>query len=302
MERINNIEIIYEIKEEKEDMNNIINEIKNDINLLKKEIDVSQETLEIEKIHQIEREITIFYEHMKNPEKIEENKSLSGETRITQEIPKQIYENAIVQQQAYQAQIYQQENALHKEQVKVMNANITKFLMVYKEKDKTIDEKNQAIDEKNKAIYVLQQKLNEAEHRLKKIMAEHENDKRKDGIIEEKRREIISLQERLQEIEDKFRKLILLHKSITEKEQIKDNIIEEKNKFISNLEHKIYTIEKRIQNMTYINIDNKENVLNQKIIDIDEKIQAEKRKNRTSIILFILLLLACIWGFIFIYI
>lgn len=289
MERINNIEAIYEIKEEKEDMNAIINEIKNDINLLKKEIDISQAALEIEKISQIEKEITIFYENMKNPEKIEEKQSLSEEIKIVQKMPQQIYENTTLQQQ-----IYQQENELHKEQIKVMNANITKFLTVYKEKDRTIDEKNNAIDEKNKSIYVLQQKLNEAEHRLKKFMAEHENDKRKDGIIEEKRREIIGLQQRLQEIEDKFRKLILLHKNITEKEQIKDTMIEEKNRFISNLEHKLYTIEKKIQSMTSINGYNKENILNKKIIDIDEKIQAEKRKNQTSIILFILLSLACI--------
>jgi len=44
-------------------------------------------------------------------------------------------------------------------------------------------------------------------------------------------------------------------------------------------------------NLTTINEDNKEKLLSKKLTDIDEKIQAEKKKNRIFIILFILFLL-----------
>jgi len=230
---------------------------------------------------------------MKNPEK-EGIKRSEEETVVVKETPQQIYQNAIIQQQSYQLQANQQQSTLHKQQVKVMNENISKFLMVYREKDKAIDEKNKAIDEKNKSIYILQQKLNEAEHKLKKFIAEHKDDKSKDSIIEEKVKTINILQQRLQEVENKFGKIALLHKSITEKEQIKDSIIEEKNIFIANLQSKLSDIEMKLQSMVAMNEDNKDKILNKKIFDIDEKIQAEKRKNRIFIILFILFLLVSI--------
>jgi len=43
MERINNVETIYEMKEQKEEMNIIINDIRNDIDGLKQDITLSQE-------------------------------------------------------------------------------------------------------------------------------------------------------------------------------------------------------------------------------------------------------------------
>jgi hypothetical protein len=286
MERINSVETIYEIKEQKEEMNFIIHEIKNDIDTLKKEISISKEIGELTKIDQIEKEISMFYEKMQKPEPEQKE-----ETVVVQETPQQIYQQAIIQQQAYQLQSNQQQTTLHKEQVKIMNQNISKFLMVYREKDKTIDDKNKAIDEKNKSIYILQQKLNEAEHRIKKFIAEQQTEKNKDSIIEDKTRAINVLQQRLQEVENKFKKIALLHKSITEKEQIKDKIIEEKNAFILNLQDKLNEIEGKLQSMVTINEDNKEKFLNKKLFEIDEKIQAERKKNWIFIILFILFLL-----------
>lgn len=43
MERINNVETIYEMKEQQEEINMIIYDIKNDIDTLKKDISISQE-------------------------------------------------------------------------------------------------------------------------------------------------------------------------------------------------------------------------------------------------------------------
>lgn len=295
MERINSIESIYETKEKKEEMNIIIHTIKQDIEDLKQEIQKGQEASELEKIDQIEQEITSFYERMQNPQKTEEHKQTPiptiPETVIVKETPQHIYQQAVIQKQAYELQTKQQQTSLHKEQIRIMNENISKFLIVYREKDKTIEEKNKALDEKNKSIYILQQKLNEAEHKLKKYIAEHQDDKSKDAIIEEKMKTINVLQQRLQEMENKFRKIALLHKSITEKEQIKDNIIEEKNRFIANLQFKLSEIEGKLQNMVTINEENKDKFLNKKLFDIDEKIQTEKKKTWIFIILFILFLL-----------
>lgn len=293
MERINSVEIIYELKEEKEEINMIIHDIKHDIEGLKQEINGTQEMLELDKIDQIEKEISMFYEKMKNPQSTQQRETIpvNQETVIVQETPQQVYQNAVIQQQTYQLQAQQQENSLQKEQAKVMNQNISKFLIVYKEKDKVIDEKSRIINEKNKSIYILQQKLNEAEVRIKNFLAQQKNDKNKDSIIEEKTKSINILQQRLQEVENKFKNIALLHKSITEKEQIKDSIIEEKNLFIAKLQDKLSDIEGKLQSITSVNEDNKERILNKKLFDIDEKIQAEKRKNWIFIILFLLFLL-----------
>lgn len=295
LERINNIETVYELQESKEEMNMIIHDIRNDIETLKQEINASQETMELDKIDQIEKEITMFYEKMKAPQQtdaVKEKQSIPAnqETVVVQETPQQIYQKAIIQQQAYQLQSNQQQTSLHKEQVRVMNENISKFLMVYREKDKTIDEKNKALDEKNKSIYILQQKLNEAEHRLKKMIAEHQNDKSKDSIIEEKSKTIAKLQQRLQEVENKFRKVALLHKSITEKEQIKDSIIQEKNALIASLQSKLSEIEAKLEDMITVHEDTKTQMLDKRLFEIDRQIASEKKKNRIFIILFILLL------------
>lgn len=253
---------------------------------------MSQETAELDKIDQIEKEITVFYEEMGDPEKAGQDAiEIKQETMGVQDIPKEIYQKAILQQQTHETQ---QQTTLQKEQVRVMNENISKFLIVYKEKDKAIEEKNRAIDERNKSIYILQQKLSEAEERIKKLMIEHQNGVNKDNIIEERTKTIQTLQQRLQEVENKFNKIALLHKSIVEKEQFKDSIIEEKNKFIISLQDKLSTIEAKLQEMISINEDSKENIFGKKLLDIDEKIQSERRKNRIFIILFIFFLFVAI--------
>lgn len=296
MERINNIEAIYEIKEKNQEMNIIIETIKSDIQTLKQEIQISQEVWEANNIDKIEEEITRFYERMQNPKKMEENKKTIPvpERDIVKETPQHIYQQAVIQQQEYQLQAKQQQTTLHKEQIKVMNENISKFLVVYREKDKVIEDKNRALDEKNKSIYVLQQKLQEAEARLKRMIAEHEGDSNKDKIIEERTKTISILQQRLQEVENKFKKIAILHKSITEKEQMKDAIIDEKNRFIANLQGRLTEIEQKLQNIVMINENNKENFLNSKLLDIDEQIKIEKKKNRILIIAFIIFLIIII--------
>lgn len=64
IDRINTIDILYETKEKKEEINNIIYDIQNDIDILKQDIYVSQDGFQLEKIDQIEDEITKFYEQM----------------------------------------------------------------------------------------------------------------------------------------------------------------------------------------------------------------------------------------------
>jgi len=61
--------------------------------------------------------------------------------------------------------------------------------------------------------------------------------------------------------------------------------------FINKLQDKIYEIEEKLQNMTLAHEDSKERILNKKLFEIDEKIQAERKKNWIFIILFIFFLL-----------
>lgn len=78
---------------------------------------------------------------------------------------------------------------------------------------------------------------------------------------------------------------------MTEREQMKDVIIDEKNRFIANLQNKFDEIENKLQSMVTINEENKERFLDKKLVDIDEKIQTEKKKNLILMVLFILFLL-----------
>jgi len=64
MERINNRETMYEIKEKNAEITMIINQIKNDIDILKQDIYTFQDGFEWENIDKIEKEINIFYENM----------------------------------------------------------------------------------------------------------------------------------------------------------------------------------------------------------------------------------------------
>ncbi len=283
IKRINTIENIYELKEKKEEMNSIINQIKNDIDILKQNIYVSQDGFQLEKIDQMEKEIDTFYQTMQ------------WQNTTENKVDTNILPNTPIQQEELQLpQIEQNTKKIH-------NENISKFLIVYREKDKIIEEKNQFINEKNKSIYILQQKLTEAENKLKHYINQEKNNQNKDKIIEEKIHIINTLKQRLQDVENKFKKIALLHKSITEKEQIKDQIIEEKNQFIINLQNKLSEIENKLQKISTINEDNKEKFLNRKLDDIDQKIQSEKRKTRIFIGICILFLVMGVAWFIFIY-
>jgi pheromone shutdown protein TraB len=75
---------------------------------------------------------------------------------------------------------------------------------------------------------------------------------------------------------------------------MKDAIIDEKNRFIANLQGRLTEIEQKLQNIVMINENNKENFLNSKLLDIDEQIKIEKKKNRILIIAFIIFLIIII--------
>ena len=129
---------------ETEEVRSTLEKIKNDINVMKQEIIISQEKREQEKEKQREKQIRAYYEEITIEKK-------------AREMAKEIL---------YQWQVIQEANLLHREQVRIMNQNINKFLIVYKEKDKMIEEKNKAIEEKNTSIYKLQEKINEMEQNI----------------------------------------------------------------------------------------------------------------------------------------
>ncbi len=132
--------------EKTRDVRMTIEKIKNDINVMRQEITISQEKRKLEKKNQIEKQINTYYEQI-----VIEKRA--------REMAKEI---------VYQWKINQNDNLLHREQVRIMNQNINKFLIVYKEKDKMIEERNRAIEEKNTSIDILQQKITELEGKMKK--------------------------------------------------------------------------------------------------------------------------------------
>ena len=132
--------------EKTRDVRMTIEKIKNDINVMRQEITISQEKRKLEKKNQIEKQINTYYEQI-----VIEKRA--------REMAKEI---------VYQWKINRNDNLLHREQVRIMNQNINKFLIVYKEKDKMIEERNRAIEEKNTSIDILQQKITELEGKMKK--------------------------------------------------------------------------------------------------------------------------------------
>ena len=132
--------------EKTRDVRMTIEKIKNDINVMRQEITISQEKRKLEKKNQIEKQINTYYEQI-----VIEKRA--------REMAKEI---------VYQWKINRNDNLLHREQVRIMNQTINKFLIVYKEKDKMIEERNRAIEEKNTSIDILQQKITELEGKMKK--------------------------------------------------------------------------------------------------------------------------------------
>jgi len=256
MERINNPEAFYEKKKKKEAIGTIIFDIRNDIENLKQEITTAQKVhTEIKKIQQIEDDINIFYQNMQ---------ATKREEATSKESVEDIYKEAYRQQLEKQNTNTQQSD-IQKQQAKIMNENIQKFLFVYKEKNKLLDEKERALDEKNKSIYILQQKLTEAEENIKKLANEEKNYPDKDKIIAAKTKIITILEEKLEEVAEKYKKILFLYKAHQEREKQKNETIEEKNEFILGLQSKIAGIEKKLEEMISINDHGKENFFHKKI-------------------------------------
>ena len=121
LEKINAIET--------EEVRMTIENIKRDISTIKEEITTSQEKIRLENKRRIEEQINVFYDEINNTQRNRETHQNTAQGK---------------------------EDTLHKEQVRIMNQNIRKFLLVYKEKDGIIEEKN-------KSIELLQQKIKEIE-------------------------------------------------------------------------------------------------------------------------------------------
>lgn len=161
---------------------------------------------------------------------------------------------------------------------------MSNFLMTYREKDKIIDEKNIS-------LHQLQEKINSIEKNLGTASREQNYNGDKELLLEDKRRIIETLQQRLQEVEHKFKRVILLHKTIAEKEQIKESMLEEKDAIITKLQYKLHEIEKKLELMTIANEHNKEKLMENRFSSIDKKIERENDKTQIFIILGVLFVL-----------
>ena len=294
MERINNPEKFSTNtdKEKHQDISIMIFEIKNDIENLKKDITLSQQIeTESKKIQQIEDDIQSFYLQMQTPDTQEETNKENIED---------IYKEAIKQKETY-SNIDHQKTELQKHQAKIMNENIHKFIFVYQEKNKLLEEKDKAITEKNTSIYVLQKKLTEAEQKLKLLSIEEKNIQEKDNTIAAKSKIIQLLEQKLDEVAEKYTKVLSLYKEQREKEQNIYEKIQQKNEYITTLHDKIREIEAKFEKLTTTKEESKEKFLHKKLWDIDKKITKEKRKNRIYIFLYICILgLGIAWS-IFLY-
>ncbi|MEI6773984.1 MAG: hypothetical protein WCL18_04165 [bacterium] len=180
IESFNNGEGIYEIIEKKQVIDVIIDNIKSTIDILNQEIILSQEPREtdkIDKIEYIEKEMAMFYEKMNNIEKRQEIER--------NEMPQGIF----------QSQTSPQEISLHTQQIRIMNQNIEKFLLVYKEKDASIEKKSKTItalqekaEEKNRLMDTILYKLKAIEQKIVYIITSNQDNKKR--ILNEKTNKI----------------------------------------------------------------------------------------------------------------
>ena len=155
-----------------------------------------------------------------------------------------------------------------KNEIRTMNENVNKFLVAHKDKDSSVD--------------------TIPEWSLKKEEKGERYPEDTEIWRDEKIRTLMILQQRLQEVEHKYRRVLLLHKSITEKENIKDALIEEKERNISNLQHRIYETEKKLNATS--NERNKDRSWEKTGMERRGG-EEEEQKNQIFIILAILLLL-----------
>lgn len=165
-ERINKGEIMYE----KNKTHTYIDEIAHTIELMEKEIGTSQTKKVPEDIHSSEENVVT-----------REENTTEEETRN--------------QTRTFYPQTSQEDDILHTEQIRIMNKNISKFLLVYREKDAIIANKTKAISilqqiigEKNICIDTIGYKLKTIEQNILKMI--EEMPKNKDKTLNEKLREI----------------------------------------------------------------------------------------------------------------
>lgn len=170
--------------------------------------------------------------------------------------------------------------AQKEEEIHMLINDIRNNIDILKE-EVDISEKERIYDEKDKIIHDLQQKIITIESTLQNggttIM--------------------IPLQQRLQEIEHKYKRVLLLHKTITEKEKIKDTMVAEKERYIYTLQQQLYDSQRKLEHMIISNEENKEKLLERKFVDIEKQIQTEKDRNQTYGILVILgILILYLWS------
>ena len=117
----------------------MIESIKNDMYIWRQETSPAENTRDSYEKYQIEDDINTFYEQ-------------------TNTHPKSIWNP----NDNYKINMNQEE-LLHREQIRIMNNNISKFLLIYKEKQRIIEEKDRSIN-------LLQQRFNEIENKRKEMI------------------------------------------------------------------------------------------------------------------------------------
>lgn len=171
-----------------------------------------------------------------------------------------------------------------------INEDMEKFLVVYKQKDKEIYYKARTIEEKNRTIYLLQNQIQTLQQKLVYQEQQQHNQQQQEDLIRQQKETITQLRQRIVELENKFKNVVLLHKSITEKEQLHQKIIEEKNAYIIALQNKLHTIEEQFT--TY-----KENNIDERFVHLQKQIESSKDKQWIIIVLAIVCIGLSIYGY-----
>jgi hypothetical protein len=143
--QINNADMLLVTKGAINQIKMMIENIKNDMHIWRQETSQTMDTIDPYERYKIEDDINTFYEQKSTRQKVvwNPNDTLS------------------------------QEELLHREQIRIMNNNISKFLFIYREKQRIIDEKN-------RSIHLLQQRLNEIENTYKEMINTKENEQEND--------------------------------------------------------------------------------------------------------------------------
>lgn len=240
----------------------------------------------------------IYHRHKKR----QLNQQLFHSTDIMmQKIAQLEMQYALIEKQENQAKTVlqaQQEiaclkNNMDNKSERTLNEDMENFLIVYKEKDKTINNKIRTIEEKNKTIYLLQHRLNEAQSELLKYKQLYHIDQDKDAIIQKHLAKIQQIQQELNETQHKFRKIALLHTTMTQQQQTQQTHIDEKNMQINALQKQLHETQQKLQQLA----DQQQQEHNDQLLEIKEQLQKHQDKYRILIVIVVIFMGLSLYGY-----